>query len=187
MWPSSGNVGADASADLDAAGDQHRQPAGSCGQHSLWHAARSHWWLGAVHLVTGYSRFASDGTLVEHPPGHFGTPFGGTDGTFNFVVQVRDAQGTTLQKSMAIPTQRRLRLHRRKQPNCYYDFTFVGPGGVSYITVATATGGTPPYNWSAVGLPAGLSMTTTGVISGTPTASCVPGVPAVPCPPVRSP
>lgn len=106
-----------------------------------------------------------------------GTPFGGTDGTFNFVVQVRDAQGTTLQKSMAIsytaPTT-----PAETAPTVTTTSLSSGQVGVSYITVATATGGTPPYNWSAVGLPAGLSMTTTGVISGTPTASCVPGVPA---------
>lgn len=36
----------------------------------------------------------------------------------------------------------------------------------------TATGGNPPYTWSAAGLPAGLSMSlSTGTISGTPTAA----------------
>jgi hypothetical protein len=36
-------------------------------------------------------------------------------------------------------------------------------------TTITASGGTPPYNWSATGLPPGLSISTSGVISGTPT------------------
>jgi hypothetical protein len=35
----------------------------------------------------------------------------------------------------------------------------------------SATGGEPPYTWSASGLPAGLSMSTSGTISGTPTDS----------------
>ena len=48
-----------------------------------------------------------------------------------------------------------------------------GTQGVAYgpITV-TATGGTTPYSWGATGLPAGVTINpTTGVISGTPTAT----------------
>lgn len=33
----------------------------------------------------------------------------------------------------------------------------------------TASGGTPPYEWSATGLPAGVNVSTSGVVSGTPT------------------
>jgi hypothetical protein len=33
----------------------------------------------------------------------------------------------------------------------------------------SASGGTPPYQWTATGLPPGLSISTSGVISGTPT------------------
>jgi hypothetical protein len=48
-----------------------------------------------------------------------------------------------------------------------------GHVGTSYSATLTASGGTTPYTWSLVGtLPAGLAFnTTTGVISGTPTAS----------------
>jgi uncharacterized protein (TIGR03437 family) len=41
--------------------------------------------------------------------------------------------------------------------------------GASYTQTLTATGGTPPYRWSA-SLPAGLALLPSGVISGLPTA-----------------
>jgi hypothetical protein len=97
------------------------------------------------------------------------------------VVQVRDAQGTTLQKSMAIAyTVPAPVPPAATAPTVTTTTLSSGTVGVPYITVATATGGTPPYKWSAVGLPDGLDITETGVISGTPTAlaSCIPGVPA---------
>jgi large repetitive protein len=37
-------------------------------------------------------------------------------------------------------------------------------------TTTTAAGGSSPYTWSATGQPAGLSMSTGGVLSGTPAA-----------------
>jgi alpha-tubulin suppressor-like RCC1 family protein len=46
-----------------------------------------------------------------------------------------------------------------------------GETGVPYNAQAQATGGAPPYRWSAAGLPAGLSIDpATGAVSGTPTA-----------------
>lgn len=42
---------------------------------------------------------------------------------------------------------------------------------VAYSAQLVGTGGTPPYTFSATGLPAGLSCNSTGVISGTPTVS----------------
>jgi Copper amine oxidase N-terminal domain./Fibronectin type III domain. len=46
-----------------------------------------------------------------------------------------------------------------------------GRVGSSYSAALTASGGTAPYTWSATGLPAGLSISAAGVISGTPTAA----------------
>jgi hypothetical protein len=47
-----------------------------------------------------------------------------------------------------------------------------GTVGQSYSGSVAATGGTPPYTWSATGLPAGLTLDpSSGAISGSPTAS----------------
>lgn len=43
-----------------------------------------------------------------------------------------------------------------------------GKAGTAYSTELTAAGGVQPYTWSATGLPEGLTITTGGVISGTP-------------------
>lgn len=42
--------------------------------------------------------------------------------------------------------------------------------GVGYSQTLAATGGAPPYTWSATGLPAWLTLSTAGALSGTPTA-----------------
>jgi Putative Ig domain len=46
-----------------------------------------------------------------------------------------------------------------------------GPGGLGHSLVAT--GGTPPYTWALIGgmLPPGLTLSSAGLISGTPTAA----------------
>lgn len=47
-----------------------------------------------------------------------------------------------------------------------------GQSGLPYTpTAATASGGLPPYTWSAAGLPGGLSIDASGVISGTPSVA----------------
>lgn len=48
-----------------------------------------------------------------------------------------------------------------------------GTAGTAYSTILAATGGQVPYTWSVASgaLPGGLSLSSTGVLSGTPTAS----------------
>jgi len=47
-----------------------------------------------------------------------------------------------------------------------------GTVGVPYSQTLAASGGTPPYSWSATGLPAGLALSSsTGALTGTPTAA----------------
>jgi hypothetical protein len=45
--------------------------------------------------------------------------------------------------------------------------------GVPYSATLTATGGIPPYTWTVISgsLPPGLSLSSAGVISGTPTTA----------------
>src|SRR6185436_2067821 len=49
------------------------------------------------------------------------------------------------------------------------------PDGIlnqAYVASVAASGGQPPYRWSAAGLPSGLTINaTTGQIGGTPTAA----------------
>lgn len=46
-----------------------------------------------------------------------------------------------------------------------------GTAGVAYTTTLTATGGTPPYLWTSAGLPAGLTLSSAGVVYGTPSSA----------------
>ena len=45
--------------------------------------------------------------------------------------------------------------------------------GANYQITLSATGGTPPYQWSGSGIPAGLTLTSNGELSGTPTTQGV--------------
>ena len=93
-----------------------------------------------------------------------GTPT--TGGTYNLTIQVADSTNLKTTKSLSltvsaaslsITTTRQLPDGRLNQP---------------YTQLIAATGGQPPYRWSANGLPAGLTInSTTGQIAGTPTAA----------------
>jgi hypothetical protein len=41
--------------------------------------------------------------------------------------------------------------------------------GIAYSTILTAGGGKAPYSWTATGLPAGMALSASGILSGTPT------------------
>jgi hypothetical protein len=46
-----------------------------------------------------------------------------------------------------------------------------GAAGIPYTSVVSVTGGTGPYTFTATGLPPGLTLSTTGTLSGTPTTA----------------
>jgi large repetitive protein len=91
------------------------------------------------------------------------------EGSFNFTVQVTDATGTPLSQSftIVIAPPPSLSVATRSLTN--------GTEQEAYTAQLQAVNGTPPYSWIITSgtLPAGLSMSAAGLISGTPTA---PGI-----------
>jgi hypothetical protein len=125
--------------------------------------------LAASGGAPGYTWSLTTGSL---PPGLtlntsgniFGTPT--TAGTSNFTVQVADNTSPTPQtatKALSITVGPALAITTSSLPN--------GLATTSYSQTLTATGGTAPYSWSlsSGSLPAGLSLSGTGTISGTAT------------------
>lgn len=96
-----------------------------------------------------------------------GTPT--TAGTYNFIAQVTD------HASPANTTIQPLSITIAAAPAVLTITTSAtlptGMVGVAYSTTLAAAGGTPPYIWSITSgsLPAGLGLSSSGVISGTPT------------------
>src|SRR6185503_1549032 len=93
-----------------------------------------------------------------------GTPT--TAGSSTFTVRTTDSasQAATASLSLAI-TPPTLAVTTSSLPG--------GTVGTAYSQSLAASGGTPPYSWSLASgtLPAGLSLSTAGTISGTPTAA----------------
>lgn len=91
-----------------------------------------------------------------------GTPT--TPGTFNFTVQAADSTGLTATKSLSLAIAPAALTIVTSSP--LPDASLNAP----YSQAIAASGGIPPYTWSANGLPMGLSInSSTGLISGTPT------------------
>ncbi|MBZ5625856.1 MAG: putative Ig domain-containing protein, partial [Acidobacteriia bacterium] len=119
--------------------------------------------FGATGGAPGYL-FSASGSL---PPGtsfkNDGTLSGTLTaaGSFTFSVTVTDTVGATATRSFTINvTVPPLTIATASLPS--------GQVGVGYSAQLTATGGTPPYTWSAGGLPGDLSVSSSGVVSGTP-------------------
>jgi subtilase family serine protease len=118
------------------------------------------WTVTAGSLPAGLAPLPSTGIIS-------GTPT--TKGTSNFTVQVKDAVGNTNTAALSITINASLQVTTTTVP------TDVDAGVAYTATTLTATGGTSPYTWAvnSGSLPAGLTLSNAGVISGTPIASAV--------------
>ncbi|MDR2334964.1 MAG: Ig domain-containing protein [Burkholderiaceae bacterium] len=111
----------------------------------------------ATGLPNGMS-LSSAGVLTGTPIQH---------GSFSMQVTVTDSSVTPLTRNVTLP------LTINPAP-LVLSTTSLAPAtiGTPYTQTIAATGGVAPYNWSATGLPADLTINpTTGTISGTPTAA----------------
>lgn len=97
----------------------------------------------------------------------FGTPTG--SGTFHFSVHVDDGNGHSADSNMSLtitPAASPLEVTTTSLPNA--------TNTEFYSQTLQASGGTPPYGWSLASysaLPSNLSLTTNGVLSGTPSTA----------------
>ncbi len=107
------------------------------------------------------------------PPGLVFTPstltLSGTPtaaGSFTFNLEVRDSASAVTSRPVSITIN---------APGLSFTTARQLPDGIlnqAYTTTVAASGGQPPYRWSAAGLPSGLTINTaTGQIAGTPTAA----------------
>ena len=97
-----------------------------------------------------------------------GIPTAATTATFN--VQVNDSASQTVSKSLSIT------INPAAPPPLVITTASPLPAGTigaAYSQTLTASGGTPPYSWSVTSgtLPAGLTLSAAGLLSGTPTAA----------------
>jgi hypothetical protein len=116
------------------------------------------WTLNTGILPTGLTLNAA-GTISGSPS---------TAGTFNFAVKATDSTSPTPQtatQALSITIGPALTITTSSLPN--------GPATGAYSQALTATGGTGPYTWSLASgtLPPGLTLSSTGLISGTPTTA----------------
>ncbi len=93
-----------------------------------------------------------------------GTPT--ATGTFNFTIQVVDANGSTVTKAFALTINNALAISSTSP-------LAQGTATKSYSQTLTAVGGTPSYTWSLTSgaLPAGITLSSGGVVSGTTSAT----------------
>ena len=108
-------------------------------------------------LPPGLSLTSSSGVIS-------GTPT--TTGSYPITVQVTDSESTPAIAIAAFT----ITINPTPPLQVTTSSLLVGTQGIFYTTTLAATGGVPPYSWSLTAgpLPAGLTLSGTGVISGTP-------------------
>jgi uncharacterized protein (TIGR03437 family) len=110
--------------------------------------------------LPGWATMSSGGTVS-------GTPSRGSAGGSAFSVTASDAAGHTSSAQFTLTVL---------APNGGLTITTPSPlptGGVGNYYQATfvATGGMPPYRWSGSGIPDGLTLSSAGLLSGTPSTA----------------
>ena len=90
-----------------------------------------------------------------------GTPT--TAGTYSFSISATDAAQGTASKAFAVTIAPAVTITTASLPN--------GQVGVAYSAQLAASGGATPYGWTIGGLPPGLTATSGGALSGTPTSN----------------
>jgi hypothetical protein len=113
------------------------------------------WSVSSGSLPAGIS-LSADGTLS-------GTPT--ATGISSFTVEVTDANSQSAAQATSITISAGVSTTFAAPP--------AGRVGVAYTDTLTATGGTAPYTWSvnAGSLPPGITLTSAGVLAGTPTTA----------------
>jgi hypothetical protein len=88
-----------------------------------------------------------------------------TTGPRSVTFRVTDADGRTTDRVLAVGAPNPVSITSLTLANATV--------GTAYSATLTATGGTPPYTWSVASgtLPAGLTLTSGGTLSGTPTTA----------------
>jgi hypothetical protein len=122
---------------------------------------------GATGLPGGLSINGSTGAIT-------GTPAAGSVGTASVAISVTDSTQPKAQLAKATLSLAIVAAAPPSQLSITTTSLPSGTVGASYNASITASGGTTPYAYSATGLPAGLSISSsTGTITGTPAASSV--------------
>ena len=87
-----------------------------------------------------------------------------TAGLYTVAATVSDSTGTKASQNFPVTiTAGALTITTQSLPG--------GVAGTAYSATLAANGGAPPYTWSASGLPSGLSISSAGAISGSPSAA----------------
>jgi Putative Ig domain len=112
------------------------------------------WSIASGVLAPGLSVGTTTGQISGSPT---------TAGAYNVTMQAQDAAGRTASKTLSLTILAALSVNAASLP--------VGVVRVPYTAALTATGGVTPYAWSVISgqLPNGLTLSTSGNISGTPT------------------
>jgi serine/threonine-protein kinase len=115
-------------------------------------------WAAATGLPAGLTATGSGATLTIS-----GTPTAA--GTFTVTLSASDTESTpkTATATLVITVSAAVSITTTSLA--------AGTEGTAYSAAVAATGGTGTATWTATGLPAGLSISSAGTISGTPTAS----------------